>query len=312
MPLITDVRPKHMDEIIGNELNMRLIKEFIDDPNRPRTYLFKGERGTGKTTVARLFAEAIGVNETGDSNKVDIRESNHADNTGVDFCRTIIADADTKAIGKKIIVHILDEFGLSTAIAQKTFRKPMEEPEPYCYYIMCSSDANKIDKDIKSRAKVLEFKAPETSTCFKFIDDTCSKFGKTISRPVKAELCTSAGNRPRDILDGLESILKLETPEEQLASINIKDDYSADVRSLLLALLNYKGDWVGICNLLKSIKEEPESVRRSIIGFMNWEVLKNTPKSHRASGIIGCFCDHNYFDSGRAGLTYDCYRLLHD
>ena len=135
MPYAVDYRPKNWEEVAGNKGLVRNILELggkRGEKEMPHAFMFQGASGCGKTTLARLLAIRLGA--TGR----DIREINAGDCRGIDAMRDmIIRDAPFGTLEKKsrAKVYIIDEFHQVTSEGQRALLKPIEEPQPFVYYI---------------------------------------------------------------------------------------------------------------------------------------------------------------------------------
>ena len=100
--LHTDLRPKTLDEVLGNRETIKSIKSIIEKEDRPHCYMFHGKSGTGKTSLIRILASMLGASE------LDIHEYNIADTRGIDDAREIIQQMNYQPFGESSVI-ILDE-----------------------------------------------------------------------------------------------------------------------------------------------------------------------------------------------------------
>ena len=146
-------RPRTLDEIIGEEINIEILKATVEHKTFKHAYLFAGNSGTGKTTTARAFAKAI---NNGQGNPIEI---DSAANNGVDNIRSIIANASQRAIDSEYKLIIFDEAHALTSDSWKTLLKTIEEPPEYTIFIFCTTEPSKIPPMILNRLQRYNFTA---------------------------------------------------------------------------------------------------------------------------------------------------------
>lgn len=145
MSLATKYRPREFEDVCGQPSVVRLLKRSIETGNISNCYLFCGPSGTGKTTLARIFASKI---NDGLGTPIEI---DGASNNGVDNVRSIVESAKERAIDAKYKVIIIDECHAITSQGWQAFLKCIEEPPKYTVFIFCTTDPQKVPETIKNR-----------------------------------------------------------------------------------------------------------------------------------------------------------------
>jgi DNA polymerase-3 subunit gamma/tau len=130
------------------------LESSIENGNISHAYIFAGSRGTGKTSVARIFAKEIGTTPN------DISEIDAASNTGVDDIRALNESVSTLPFESKYKVYILDEAHMLSKSAWNALLKTIEEPPKHVIFIFATTEANKIPETIISRCQTFSFKKP--------------------------------------------------------------------------------------------------------------------------------------------------------
>ncbi len=164
-------RPQTFDEVAGQEHIVRTLKNALATGKIAHAYLFAGPRGTGKTTMAKLFAKALNCEEgighqcNTCKNCVSIMEGNHPDvleldaasNNGVDEIRELIDKVKYGTILGRYKVYIIDEVHMLSASAFNALLKTLEEPPEHVIFILATTEPHKILPTILSRCQRYDF-----------------------------------------------------------------------------------------------------------------------------------------------------------
>ena len=166
-------RPKTFDDVYGQKIIVQTLKNVIKNDKLTHAYLFIGPRGTGKTSVAKIFAKTINCldstdgiscekcdicNETNKNENVDIIEMDAASNNGVDEIREIRNHVTLLPTISKYKVYIIDEVHMLTTGAFNALLKTLEEPPKHVIFILATTEPHKIPLTIISRCQSFEFK----------------------------------------------------------------------------------------------------------------------------------------------------------
>ena len=164
-------RPQTFDEVAGQEHIVKTLKNALATGKIAHAYLFAGPRGTGKTTMAKLFAKALNCEEgighqcNTCKNCVSIMEGNHPDvleldaasNNGVDEIRELIDKVKYGTILGRYKVYIIDEVHMLSAGAFNALLKTLEEPPEHVIFILATTEPHKILPTILSRCQRYDF-----------------------------------------------------------------------------------------------------------------------------------------------------------
>ncbi len=163
-------RPQTLEDICGQEAIVKIIKNSIINNKISHAYLFAGPRGTGKTSLAKVFSKIINCENPHDctpcgvcvnctqTNNTDIIEIDAASNNGVDEIRELRSKVNLVPAYGKYKVYIIDEVHMLTTGAFNALLKTLEEPPAHIIFILATTDPHKIPETIISRCQRLDFK----------------------------------------------------------------------------------------------------------------------------------------------------------
>lgn len=292
-------RPENFESFLGNE-GVKELQEMIKKPDHPHCYLFYGEMGCGKTTLARLLGKQFNCD--------DVIEINSANNRGIDTARQIIENSEYKTISGSNKLFILDEIHQTTKDFQNAMLKILEDTPKHVYFILCTTDENKIIKTVKDRC--CQFKVEKLSyvEMMKLLKEIRIKENGKVPLIVLKKITENAkSNRQALIL--LEQVLNVEDEKTALKMIN---EYQDEDTNLIDLCRNLLSDWTSTKQLLSKINdnEDVEKIRRMVLSYMQKVILgDNENKALKASLIIENF-KHNFFETGKAGLVQACFNIF--
>lgn len=217
LTLYRKYRPQSYEDVVGQEQIVTLLTTSIAKKTVSHAYLFCGGRGTGKTTVARIFATSLGCNPE------DIIEIDAASNRGIDEIRELRNAVRTAPFSSPYKVYIIDEAHMLTKEAANAFLKTLEEPPAHVIFIFATTDPEKLPATIISRCQKITFRSPDVETLSKRIIHVSLKEGKVISQESANLVAIHGKGSYRDALGVLEQVL----------SLSEKDIAHADVLRIL-------------------------------------------------------------------------------
>jgi len=194
-------RPQTFAEVVGQEQIVKNLEGAIKEDSVGHAYLFSGSRGTGKTSIARIFARAIGVHDD------DIYEIDAASNGGVDDIRALRDAVHTMPLHSKYKIYIIDEVHMLSKGAFNALLKTLEEPPLHVIFILATTEKEKLPETVVSRCQSFIFKKPSHAVLQKFVEEVAKKEGYTLA-PASSDLVALLGDGSfRDTLGALQKVL---------------------------------------------------------------------------------------------------------
>ena len=248
-------RPKTFEDVYGQEIVVQTLKNVIENNKLTHAYLFIGPRGTGKTSIAKIFAKTINClnSKNGISceeceicknnnlnENVDIIEMDAASNNGVDEIREIKNHVTLLPTVSKYKIYIIDEVHMLTTGAFNALLKTLEEPPKHVIFILATTEPHKIPLTIISRCQSFEFKPIPKNIIKERLKYICEKENITIDEGSLDLIAIDSNGGMRDAIGLLDQL-------NAYSNSNIKYD---DV-----LLLNGRISKEEIENILFNVKE---------------------------------------------------------
>ena len=296
MSLDTKYRPSSWDQVLGNKAAVESLQAHIRNPERPHLYMFYGQSGVGKTTVARILANSLNVGT--------IDERNLSDDNGVGFARNFQQEVMYKGFGGTKFI-ILDECHRLTNDAQDILLKIFEEPPDHVYLALCTTEPEKLKDTIYKRAARYELKSPDRDSLFKHLKHVSEVESIITTDQIITQILNQTENNPRESIKMLETLTGVSV-ENQPDLIKGFGKDRREAVELCRALLS-GADWQQIANIIKGMDAEPESVRRMVVGYMTKVLLSSNNLTAYAALTI---FDNLPVGCGRAGIVRGSYQVL--
>jgi len=251
-------RPKNFNELIGQDIAVETIKNSILSKKLPNAYLLSGIRGVGKTTTARLIAQAINCKknfvqgekcnpgeycsckEINEFKNLDVIEIDGAQHTGVDSTKELIASCIYAPTTVKYKVIIADEFQMLSKSSFAALLKTLEEPPPHLKFVFCTTEVKKIPITIISRCQRFDLHRVSIKDLVENLNKISKIENGKISEGALILIAKAAEGSVRDSLSLLDRALVSQNIEEKgIDETYIRKMLGLADKSKLLFLLNF-------------------------------------------------------------------------
>ena len=251
-------RPKNFNELIGQDIAVETIKNSILSKNLPNAYLLSGIRGVGKTTTARLIAQAINCKknfiqgekcnpgeycsckEINEFKNLDVIEIDGAQHTGVDSTKELIASCMYAPTTVKYKVIIADEFQMLSKSSFAALLKTLEEPPPHLKFVFCTTEVKKIPITIISRCQRFDLHRVSIKDLLENLNKISKIENGKISEEALILIAKAAEGSVRDSLSLLDrALVSQDIEEKEIDETYIRKMLGLADKSKLLRLLNF-------------------------------------------------------------------------
>lgn len=225
-------RPAKLDEIYGQNTIIKVIKNSILQNKISHAYLFTGPRGTGKTSVAKIFSKIINCENKNnydacgkcksctEKNNNDIIEIDAASNNGVDEIREIKNKIDLVPANGKYKIYIVDEVHMLTIGAFNALLKTLEEPPSHAIFILATTEPHKIPETILSRCQRFDFKKINNQSIKERLKEISQKENITINEEALIEIARICDGGMRDSVNMLDQLTLLTNKEITVENVH--------------------------------------------------------------------------------------------
>jgi len=248
-------RPQSFGEIIGQAHIVQTLKNSLAADSVSHAYLFTGPRGSGKTTIARLFAKAINCStpdveqrpcnvcdscvEITAAKSMDLIEIDAASHTGVDDVRALIDGLRFAPVKSKYKIFIIDECHQLSKPAANALLKTLEEPPAHAIFILATTEANKMIPTIISRCQRFDFKRLQTNEIIQKLEFILKKEGIKAEDSALALIALNARGSFRDAEGLLDKCISFSGGTKTLKAQDIKEILGIVEAGQIAAFIDY-------------------------------------------------------------------------
>lgn len=214
-------RPSNFNEVIGQEIIVKTLKNAIKRNTISHAYLFTGPRGTGKTSVAKILGKTVNctelnnfipcnncVNCTQNNNQsIDIIEIDAASNNGIDEIRELKSKVNLVPAYGKYKIYIVDEAHMLTTGAFNALLKTLEEPPEHIIFILATTEPYKIPGTILSRCQRFDFKKISIHDIYEYLILISKRENLEITDEALQEIANASDGGMRDALSLMDQVI---------------------------------------------------------------------------------------------------------
>lgn len=213
-------RPSTLEDVIGQDIIIKILKNAINNNKVCHAYMFSGPRGIGKTSIAKILAKTVNCLELDDGvacgkcvnclscndSNPDIIEIDAASNNGVDEIREIKSKINLVPSLLKYKVYIIDEVHMLSIGAFNALLKTLEEPPEHVIFILATTDLHKVPVTIVSRCQCLEFHRINSSDITKRLKYICTQENIIVADEVLDRIAELSDGGMRDAVGMLDKL----------------------------------------------------------------------------------------------------------
>ena len=275
IPLTLKYRPQTLDDVVGQDNIVEMLKNSVSSGRINHVYLFVGPAGTGKTSTARIWSKMLNCKSEyppccecaicksiASGNSLDVLELNAADKRKIEDMREVLGRIRFKPQSHYRII-ILDEVHMLTTEAWNALLKDLEEPPEYCIFILCTTNPEKIPTTILSRCLTFEFHSVLESEVVDRLAYICDEEGYTYDDKALELIAHKSGGGMRDALSSLEQVSTFGQDDISVENVNsLLDIIDEDTFNSLVQSL-YEHDVESAISVVDELVLRNKSVDRS-------------------------------------------------
>ncbi|NOS66902.1 MAG: DNA polymerase III subunit gamma/tau [Candidatus Peribacteraceae bacterium] len=299
MSLYRIYRPKTFADVVGQDHIVTTLENAVAQDKLSHAYLFAGSRGTGKTSVARILAKSMltqGMTDkklteqirtaVDDGSLVDLVEIDGASNRGIDDIRSLVEKIQFTPVAAVAKVYIIDEVHMLTKEAFNALLKTLEEPPAYAFFILATTELQKIPATIQSRCQRFAFRQVPEEDIIRRLQFIADQERITVDRTALRAIAHHADGAVRDavsLLDQLRSLPKIGIDDVQQRT----GENGHEIVEHVMAAIGAR-DRKGVLDLVRKMESEGlslESVTRMLLGEIRTQMHKAIDEGQSVDGI---------------------------
>lgn len=274
-------RPENFDEVIGHDSVVKSLQACLDQ-GTSRVFLLSGPSGTGKTTLGRIIASYVGTDAS------NIIEVDAATNSGVDQMRALTDSLLYQPFGDNPSrTVILDEVHRMTKQAWEAALKSLEEPPPNVYWVLCTTEADRVPDTIRTRTTWYQLDHVSRDDLFDLLSAVADVEGMTLNNKSIGMVVDAAMGSPRRALVYLSQVRGAADSQEVKKLLHtIEDDDDSVVKLGRMLTKGRELTWENVLENLNALKDKDgETVRLQILSYVT-KVAMNEKNPEKAAHLL--------------------------
>ena len=307
MPLHTTHRPTSFDEIIGNENVVASLKSVLNrEKDIPHVYLFSGNPGLGKTTLAFIIKNMLNCSES------DFYYYNAANTRGIQTIRDIIDNCQFAPMNGDVKYFVMEEAHGITGPALDAVLKFLEFIPEHVYFSFCTSEIEKMGNPqqraaFKRRCHSSEMKPLLLPELNKLLNQVLQKEGiKSFPDDVINKIISVCDGSPGKALNLLDTVIDISDDTQAFKAIEDATVSESNIAEIARILIKGGGQWQSIAQMINGLSGEPESLRRAFLNYLDKVLLDPKSRHDRIAEMMMVFSEP-VFNTGKAGLDVEIY-----
>lgn len=285
LALYRKYRPRTFEDVRGREVIVRTLRNQIISGRIAHSYLFCGTRGTGKTTIAKIFAKAVNCENPQDGSpccecpsckaigadaSLNVVEMDAASNNGVDDIRNIIDQVAYSPTQGKYRVYIIDEVHMLSTAAFNALLKTLEEPPSYAIFILATTEPNKLPITILSRCQRYDYGRLSTETIEGRLREVADAEQLRVEDKALRYIASAADGSMRDGLSLLDQCNAFNYGNEELTYDKTLEILGAVDTRVFSKLYNHihEGDTASALKVLEDVLMQGREMMQFVADFL--------------------------------------------
>jgi DNA polymerase III subunit gamma/tau len=306
-------RPQRFAEVVGQEDIVRTLRNAVTTGDVAHAYLFAGERGIGKTSVARILSRAVNClvphdgepcNECANcaailgSRSLDIVEIDGASNRGIDHIRKLREEVNFAPTDLRVKVYIIDEVHMLTTEAFNALLKTLEEPPPHAMFIFATTEPHKLPRTIISRCQAFEFRRLSDAAIEGQLERIASTESIPLTKGAGALLARRANGGLRDAVVMLEQAAAYD--HESITETAVLDMLGLAAKETQVAFVDAleRADRTTLLDIVDSLAERGKDLELflgDVVALLRERIARSEPTAERdvalARGLLAVRSD---------------------
>ncbi|MCX6724414.1 MAG: DNA polymerase III subunit gamma/tau [Candidatus Staskawiczbacteria bacterium] len=286
-------RPQKFSEVIGQEHVVQTLTNSIKGSNISHAYLFSGPRGSGKTTIARLFAKAINCQnsvlaepcnkcssclEIMQGKSMDLIEIDAASHTGVDDVRQLIEGIKFAPVKSKYKIFIIDECHQLSKSAANALLKTLEEPPAHAIFLLATTESHKMIPTILSRCQKFDFKRLQITEIIKKLEFISKKENIKFDDSALSLIALNSRGSFRDAESLLDECMSFSSGKSFIETKDIKEllgivEVGEIAKFVDLLISKNTKDAIAFINLIMDNGVDLQEFTKTLVFYLRQELL---------------------------------------